>query len=263
MVASDLCADVNDFLGEFNAQKGMQLTRDAFPVVPASHYPPSLMLSDQATAISSPRSFNRSIRSNSTYMSSCFQTNTSISTAPPPHGPPPPHRQRPSLPTASLLVCEFVGFQACDALFDPDDEESWISHIVDHHLNNILPRVSMCWFCNDVPRFKAVSKSHEDREVCFRERMSHIAWHFRNGCSREQMRPDFFFLDHVHQHGLISEDVFQWAKRFHEVPQIPNLYPAGWRPGQQEEVVVEAEVGRSHRRHHRSGRDRGPQGYYR
>lgn len=76
------------------------------------------------------------------------------------------------------------------------------------------------------------------------------------------MRPDFFFLDHVYQHGLISEEVFQWARRFHEVPQIPNLYPAGWRPGQEEEVVVEAEVNRSHRRR-LSGRDRGPQGYYR
>ncbi|RSL45535.1 hypothetical protein CEP53_010740 [Fusarium sp. AF-6] len=263
MVAPDLCADVNDFLGEFNAQKGMQLTRDVFPAVPSYHYPPSLMLSDQTTPISSPHSFNRSTRSNSTYMSSCFQTSTSISTAPPPHGPPPAHRQRPSLPPTSLLVCEFVGFQACDALFDPDDEETWISHIIHQHLNNILPRVSLCWFCNDVPRFKAVSKSREDREVCFRERMRHIASHFRNGCSMDEIRPDFFFLDHVHQNGLISEDMFQYAKRFHEVPQIPNLYPAGWRPGQQDEVVVEAEVGRSHRRHRRSGRDRDPQGYYR
>lgn len=256
MVSSDLCADVNGFLGEFNAQKGTQLTRDAFPIIPPSHYPHSLMLSDQATS--------PSIRSNSTCMSSCFHTNTSISTAPPPHGPPPLHRQRPALPTASLLVCEFAGFQPCGALFDPSDEEAWISHIVDNHLNGILPRVSMCWFCSDVPRFEAVSKS---REASFRERMSHIAWHFRNGWSGDQMRPDFFLLDHVHSHGLISEDVFQWAKRFHEVPQIPNLYPAGWRrPGQQQQdvvVVVEAKVGRSQRRNRRSGRDRGSRGYYR
>ncbi|KAM0425276.1 hypothetical protein ACHAPT_009594 [Fusarium lateritium] len=257
MAASDLLADVNGFLGEFHTQKGMHLTRDAFPAVLPSHYPPSLMLSDQATSMSSPRSFNRSIRSNSTYMSSCLRTNTSISTAPPPHGPPPPHRQRPALPTASLLVCEFVGFQACDAIFDPDDETGWISHIVEQHLNNILPRVSMCWFCNDVPLFKAASKSHEDRESCYWKRMSHIAWHFRNGWSRDQIRPDFLFLDHVHRHKLISEDVFQWAKRFHEVPQIPNLYPAGWRPDQQDQVAVEVEVGRS-----RGRRDRVSRGYH-
>ncbi|KAF4976562.1 hypothetical protein FZEAL_6796 [Fusarium zealandicum] len=256
MVTPDITADVNGFIYDFNARKGTQRTRHSqiFSAVLPSHYPQSLMLSDRATALST-RSINTSTNSRSTLMSSCFdrprtQTASSIFTAPPLHGPAPQHRNRPVLPSASPLVCEFIGFVGCNAIFDPEDEAGWIGHIAHHHLNNTFPMVCICWFCGNVPAFTAASNSQADREACYRRRMHHIAWHFRNGWSGSQMRPDFFFLDHVHENGLITEEVFQQAKRYHEVPQIPNLYPSGWRPEHQgagARFSVEVEVSRPRR----------------
>ncbi|KAM5348597.1 hypothetical protein ACJ41O_008421 [Fusarium nematophilum] len=274
MSAPDMLAEIPGFISDFNARKGTHFTWDSpnFGVMPPSHYPPSLMLSEHAvTPVPSTRSITSSSAiSGSTRLSSCFdrpyytRTNTntaasSISTttaaAPPPRrGPTPPLRQRPALPTACPLVCEFIGYDGCDAVFDPDDEERWVAHVAGRHLRNIFPLVCGCWFCDDA-EFEAASGSHADREACYRGRMRHIAWHFRNGWSVDQMRPDFFFLDHVHDYGLITEDMFQRATRFHEIPQIPNLHHAGWRrPERPVPVEVEVEVSRSRPRRARPAR---------
>ncbi|KAJ3525546.1 hypothetical protein NM208_g11594 [Fusarium decemcellulare] len=269
MAAPDLVADLNGFMSDFNARKGIQPTRD-IPTLDAefpSYYAPELMFSDQGSAVPSARSTNRSTMSRSTYTSSCFDrsrtwASNSVSTAPSHRGPFPLRHQPATFPTASLLVCEFVGFGGCGAVFSPEDEEGWIAHIANQHLGNIFPRVCVCWFCNE-PAFRSVSKSLADREACYRERMHHIASHFRSGRTRDDIRPDFFFLDHVHDHRLITEEMFQRATQYHETPQIPNLYPAGWRPSHQSRghrASVDVETSRP--RHRGSTRSRAHPGYH-
>ncbi|KAF5025001.1 hypothetical protein F66182_2952 [Fusarium sp. NRRL 66182] len=218
----DLVNEINGFISEHNARRGSRLTRDAFPVTP-TYYAPSLMFSEGGPS-THVGSLNMSANSSSTYMSSCFDRPTvqasSVASA---------SRQSQQPAAASPLVCEFIGFESCNAVFDWDDEAGWIAHIANYHLNNIFPGVCVCWFC-DHKQFRAASPSQADAEACYRKRMHHIAKHFRDGLSWEDMRPDFFLLNHLRAHGLVREDMFQAATEYHEAPQIPDLYPAGWRP---------------------------------
>ena len=237
----DLVRDINGLLGEHNARRGTQ--RDAYSTTPRSYYAPSLMLSDQATNAPSTYSNDMSTNSSSTYMSSCFDRPMAhpSSVYSVPYRPSVPPTRAPTV--ASPLVCEFIGFGQCNATFDWDEEANWIAHIANDHLGGIFPSVSVCWFCNHEP-WEAASQSQSESQACYRKRMHHIAKHFRNGKSWEDMRPDFYFVDHAYQYGLIDEEMFQRARQYHEVPQIPNLYPAGWRPGQRAQTSVQVETSR-------------------
>ncbi|KAF5667607.1 hypothetical protein FHETE_5665 [Fusarium heterosporum] len=235
----DLAQDINGFISEHNARRGMQVTRDAFPAMHPTYYAPSLMFSDQSANGPPTQSIDMSTASSSTLMSSCFDSHrpvaprtASVLTEPPVYPP---------------LVCEFIGLGGCNEVFDSfNDEAGWIAHISDVHLRNIFPAVCICWFCDRT--FKAQSYSQADAEACYRKRMHHIAKHIRNDVPRGQMRPDFFFLNHVHDYGLIDEEMFQRARVYHEAPQIPNLYPAGWRPEYQDQRPTQLETSRSRHR---------------
>lgn len=142
---------------------------------------------------------------------------------------------------SSPLLCEFVRYSKCRAIFDPDDVEGWIKHNAKEHLKKEYPVYSICWFCDDYT-FRASTDSRDGRRHAYHDRMRHIAEHFHEGWTGEDMRPDFFFLDHLHENKLISSRAFEKATARHEVPQPSGmeLHPHGWRPSRQTRADVYA-----------------------
>ena len=141
----------------------------------------------------------------------------------PRNGPEPLHRQRPPLPLPSpwsvpapLMPCEFHWYDDCQVQLGLHDVDDLVDHILMVHLNETPPPYSICWFC-DQGKFKSVTESPEEREAAYRRRMAHIASHFRNGLTVAEIRPDFFFLEHLHNNGLIADAKFQEAKGWSEL----------------------------------------------
>ncbi|KAF5124041.1 hypothetical protein E5D57_011963 [Metarhizium anisopliae] len=161
-------------------------------------------------------------------------------THPPKYGPKPVGSQLSKVYEDSriLLPCEFREFSGCQKQFALRDKDLWIDHIIDEHLHRRYPRVSICWFC-DKPVFRSGLDQKGDRLQSFRQRMDHIATHFKEGMTAADIRPDFHFLDHLHEHNLIDESTFRSAKKLGE-------FPGGYSPRPprgnetQSEVVVES-----------------------
>ncbi|KAF7543200.1 hypothetical protein G7Z17_g10924 [Cylindrodendrum hubeiense] len=257
---------LNSWLNDFEQQRGRN---DSYTFQSSSQMPPSRcyyaprIMSESCYAPGAGTQGSQGPWSNSSWSNSTSsypsvfsdaQTASSRSTMPPSQGPPRHRQHRPVPgPGPSNLICEFIGYDLCDARFDIDDEQGWIEHMAQAHLGNNFPAQCMCWFCD--AQFIAQSNSDADCWASYEARMHHIAGHFRTqGLRADQMRPDYYFLDHIHRQRLISEDQFTQAASFHELPQIPNLYPEGWRPPREDPGmrVVETSHGRrSHR--HRSG----------
>ncbi|KYK58424.1 hypothetical protein DCS_05439 [Drechmeria coniospora] len=145
----------------------------------------------------------------------------SASTAPLPYGPEPLHLRRPPVTDTipSWLPCEFRRLSGCQENFGLDETDEWIEHITSDHLAGECPMYSICWFCDDA-RFASASAHAVDKVKAFRARMYHVANHFRNGMVAADIRPDFWYLDHLHLRGLIDERAFQLAAQQSEsVPQ--------------------------------------------
>ncbi|OAA44297.1 hypothetical protein NOR_04025 [Metarhizium rileyi] len=184
-----------------------------------------------------------SLATSATGMSPAFDTFDSSSvysscTDPPPlYGPEAAGRQRPAMfddiPSLLLLPCEFEKFSGCSMTFSIDDENRWINHIINEHLHGCLPKFSICWFCDGRDaEFRCLTNQTEAQISCYRRRMYHIADHFRYGKTAADIRPDFHFLDHLHNHQLIDEAVFQWAKKQGEFPShhMPHRFRAQSTP---------------------------------
>ncbi|PHH84398.1 hypothetical protein CDD83_2000 [Cordyceps sp. RAO-2017] len=217
------------------------------------YYAASLILSE--TQQQRPRERDGlSLTSSATPASAIFdaadgQSLYSVSTAPPVRGPEPLHRQRAPVPdfAASWLPCEFRKLSSCPRNFAFDQVDVWIRHIVDEHLQGFLPSHCLCWFCDGVA-FQAASGRNEDLETAYYRRMEHIALHFFGGQKAEGIRPDFHFLDHVHDHGLISEESFQREKRRSELRPPRGLNFGG--PPAEEQVERRRHSSRPHGRRH-------------
>lgn len=234
--------------GSFRASSGQGPTAQLLPYQQHANYASSVRISE---AERRPRIRTRprrapSASSGGTVQSSTFDpsdTISSVSTVPPPSTTSRRrlHRDdRPLVPMPqerpSRLVCEWVRYSKCRATFDPYDVEGWIKHNANEHLSKEYPVYSICWFCDEY-KFQAFSDSRDDRRQAYNDRMRHIAGHFHEheGVTAHDMRPDFFFLNHLNDNNLISRRAFEKAKAQTEVPQ-PNgmeLYPAGSRPPRQ------------------------------
>ncbi|KAM0256503.1 hypothetical protein ACHAQJ_004914 [Trichoderma viride] len=146
------------------------------------------------------------------------------------------------------LPCEFDQYDDCEETFDLNNVEDWVHHIDSVHLGGILPMNCICWFCDDGD-FRAVNGTMHERQRNYTARMRHIADHYHQATTRD-IRPDFDFLDHLHNNGLISEREFDIARNFHEAPQprdgINTVKPA---PSVSQRVAVESCL--SKRRGHR------------
>ncbi|KAI0855502.1 hypothetical protein F4860DRAFT_32946 [Xylaria cubensis] len=162
---------------------------------------------------------------------------------------------------AGNLPCEFVGYGGCDQTFALDDVNSWIEHIVTVHLQEKLPKVVICWFCDD---YTFDYKKAGDRRVNFNNRMWHIREHIlHERLTAHHMRPDHHLNTHLQKYGLVPEHAYHAVRRYTEVPQ-PNWIlphdgvPPDWedRNSRREyEVNSPLEEQRKHRKHrHKSGR---------
>ena len=130
------------------------------------------------------------------------------------------------------LPCEFAGFTDCQATFRIDDLQSWATHIAVAHLAYQYPRVSLCWFCDEV-QFDAVSDNEHIRKLVFMGRLAHIRQHFVDG-PPGPIRPDFYLLDHLKKCDLIGDELFEKAKEYNELPEqyrLPKDSTFGRPPG--------------------------------
>lgn len=72
--------------------------------------------------------------------------------------------------------------------------------------------------------------------------MGHIAIHFQNRARREDMRPDFFLIEHMRKKGLLSAEDYKWAIRHTESPACDGL--VGYKP---REMKKKVDKSREHR----------------
>lgn len=214
--------DIRNLLEEVERARGSESKSFTAPF--GTYYASSIVLSEPRASRPARMPQDRaSMASAATLMSTIFDTlddysTCSASTAPPLRGPEPRHRQRLPVPDSvpASLQCEFRYLPHCDQRFGLDEVETWIQHITVRHLRGLLPTYCICWFCDHF-KFPANSGRREDRDEAYRMRMLHIASHFREGKKAFEVRWDFHFLDHVHSHGLITEEAFQRAARQSEV----------------------------------------------
>ncbi|KAI1428115.1 hypothetical protein F5Y12DRAFT_711430 [Xylaria sp. FL1777] len=119
------------------------------------------------------------------------------------------------------LPCEFKGYDACEQVFDIDAVDDWIEHTVSDHLKGNIPSKCVCWFCDDVV---FCSDNDLDPRTSFNRRMWHIREHILEGMNSElDMRPDYYLLDHVYRHKLISTDVYNVFRRYSEIPKPDHI----------------------------------------
>ncbi|KAI0137282.1 hypothetical protein BJ170DRAFT_51407 [Xylariales sp. AK1849] len=118
---------------------------------------------------------------------------------------------------AYILPCEFVGYAHCNRLFDADDTDGWMQHILFDHLQGRLPSDCLCWFCDDIEFFAKDHGLDNDLRTNLENRMDHIRRHIVfDHFTVNQIRPDYHFLDHLHRCGLVTDEVYHQALCWHE-----------------------------------------------
>lgn len=122
------------------------------------------------------------------------------------------------------LPCEFV-FVGCQLRFHPTDFEAWISHAASH-LGGSFPTTVICTFCDT----DEASWSNGDAAMNWRERMLHIGSHLETFASSETIRPDYFVIEHMREHGLISGEDYDHALKGTERPHCAYLYSLDYEP---------------------------------
>lgn len=79
----------------------------------------------------------------------------------------------------------------------------------------------LCWFCDHVQFDASQDGSHfpGDLRLSFEKRMAHIREHIVADYETPiRMRPDFYMVNHLFQHGLLNEEDYRAALEFSEVP---------------------------------------------
>ncbi|KAI0424315.1 hypothetical protein F5Y09DRAFT_145891 [Xylaria sp. FL1042] len=120
----------------------------------------------------------------------------------------------------STLPCEFARYDACEQVFSIDSVDDWIEHIVSDHLRGKLPAKSVCWFCDE---FIFYSIRNCDPRTSFIHRMWHIRSHILESRGSQNIRPDYYLLDHAYRCKLISTDVYNKTRRYSEVPRPAHV----------------------------------------
>ncbi|KAI1083931.1 hypothetical protein F5B20DRAFT_359193 [Whalleya microplaca] len=226
--------------------------------VPRGHVPSSSYASSTATGSEYSAGYG-SYPSESSYAPSMYAPSTAESayTTYPASNASVYHPAPANYPT---LPCEFVGMAYCEETFHPEDTEAWIEHIATVHLLNKLPSKAVCWFCDEFTFNSRDEQVQGDRRQNFHNRMYHIRNHIvYDGKTVHDIRPDFYMLEHLHKYGLISEQMYQYYKKWHE--KVPsnhtghirrNDYLPPKRVQQQElegRVIVQNDSRSRHRRH--------------
>ncbi len=120
------------------------------------------------------------------------------------------------------LVCEFE-FVGCSLSFHPAQIYSWISHNASHFCGHHPPSKTCCTFCD------RVSESIDNPVSSWKQRMRHMADHFRNFERREDIRPDFFVIEYMQKKCLLSAEDYKYAIRRTERPSYDGLVGLGFK----------------------------------
>ncbi|KAK5988646.1 hypothetical protein PT974_10132 [Cladobotryum mycophilum] len=197
-IAGHSAAEIMGFLGDHELQRqrfwstgGSNLQTGLRTI-----YPSNLQLSEQGDR--QVRGFKRrqSSHGSSESQSSIFdgadeESQSSFSSAPSQTGPELPNRERPTLPffdsplvesthagrQGPSLPCEFLWYDNCEESFGLTGYDAWVEHMLTQHLDRTLPRKLICWICEE--NFEARSDLREEKKINYRERICHIAEHFR------------------------------------------------------------------------------------
>jgi hypothetical protein len=119
-------------------------------------------------------------------------------------------------PDSFRLPCILDGIMVCSASFRPSEFESWYEHSLSHYEDSSPPNHALCIFCHTV--FDSIPPS-----TCWRDRMRHIANHFKSGCTMKRSRPDFRVIKDMWQKGLISERTYEKLFQHTEKPPCDGL----------------------------------------
>ncbi len=118
------------------------------------------------------------------------------------------------------MPCELVGLQRCDSFHLLKQRQGWIEHI-EEHFDRQFPSICICWFCN--VEFIASETSAGDERANFQMRLHHIFDHLQNDdMTSVDMRPDFHVVDFLYKRHLIDEEVYNFARKYHEGPPRPH-----------------------------------------
>ncbi|KAE8454562.1 hypothetical protein EG329_000185 [Mollisiaceae sp. DMI_Dod_QoI] len=120
------------------------------------------------------------------------------------------------------LPCEFV-FDGCNVRFPPNRYADWFAHSVSHFLGK-LPRKAICRFCDGED---GIFEARDSLISSWADRMYHISLHWETGLSIENMRPDYWLIDHLWTSGLLDAETYEHAIRHSERPKCTGLVPFG------------------------------------
>lgn len=123
------------------------------------------------------------------------------------------------LPRMRHLPCEFWGWSGCDVEFPLHASRPWIDHNK-AHLQNKVPKVALCWFCDQC--FDLTEPSN-GLGLGYEARMLHIRDHIiHENVNMSDIFPDFAFAAHLHMHRLITNEVYNHAMAWREAIRLPN-----------------------------------------
>jgi hypothetical protein len=153
---------------------------------------------------------------------------------------------------------EFVG---CELSFHPTQIDAYISHTITHFFDHRPPPKTICIFCPQI------FENPNDRVANWRERMRHIADHYRRLERFEHSGPDFFVIEYMRQKRIISGDDYKWATRHTERHDCDGLVDFGHKTaemrrkeGKSIEEPYDLEKEDRHRRRYMSSKSKGKEG---
>jgi hypothetical protein len=135
--------------------------------------------------------------------------------------PPPP-------PPTAMINCvyefrcpfEFVG---CELSYHSTQIDAYVSHTTTHFLDHRPPPKTVCIFCPQT------FENPNDRVANWKERMHHIADHYRCLERFEYARPDFFVIEYMRGKNIISHEDYKWATRHGERHDCDGLVDFGYK----------------------------------
>ncbi|KAJ9165052.1 hypothetical protein NKR19_g866 [Coniochaeta hoffmannii] len=143
--------------------------------------------------------------------------------------------------TSFPLWCELCVLRDCPVTFPIDQTQEWIEHHC-RHLQEQYPSRLMCWFCDHVPFVSA----RDGRYGNFRDRMEHIREHISSDYMRmDDMRPDFYMINHLGERGIIDAAMRDIALKFSELPAALRLPGSGAHGDAQSHDPQRRQPGRS------------------
>lgn len=122
-----------------------------------------------------------------------------------------------------VYACPF-DFTGCRALLEPHDFDNWYSHSLSHFGRRRLPTYTRCIFCPE-------TFENENPNICWRQRMIHIADHLDDGYTiNDHARPDFALIRHLYSEGIITPRLYESLQEGNERPRLDGIRPYNYIP---------------------------------